>query len=80
MVECHRGNFLLQCVFEVDKDRGLRLTEISEGVSVDYVKASTGCLFEVSFIFIAAEYGYFVRRIGSSEVAYKKLLLGINTL
>ena len=60
-------------MFEVHKDKGLRLTEISEGVSVDDVKASTGCPFEVSFIFIAAEYGYFVRRIGSSEVAYEKL-------
>ena len=48
MLECHCGNFLLQCVFEVDKDKGLRLTEISEGVSVDDVKASTGCPFEVS--------------------------------
>ena len=65
MVSCHHGNFLLQCVFEVHKDKGLRLTEISEGVSVDDVKASTGCPFEVSFIFIAVEYGYFVRRIGS---------------
>ena len=40
--------YFLQCVFEVDKVKGLRLTEISEGVSVDDVKASTGCPFEVS--------------------------------
>ena len=54
MVSCHHGNILLQCVFEVDKDRGLRLTEISEGVSVDDVKASTGCPFEVSVLIILA--------------------------
>ena len=48
VVSCHHGNVFLQCVFEVDKDKGLRLTEISEGVSVDDVKASTGCPFEVS--------------------------------
>ena len=50
MVSHHYGNILLQCVFEVDKDKGLKLIEISEGVSVDDVKASTGCSFEVSFI------------------------------
>ena len=55
MVSYHHGNIHLQCVFEVDKDKGLRLTEISEGVSVDDIKASTGCSFEVSFIFIAAQ-------------------------
>ena len=36
------------CVFEVDKKRGiLVLTELMEGVTVDDVKAATGCSFDV---------------------------------
>ena len=34
-------------VFTVDKDHGLILTEIAEGVDVNDVKESTGCAFEV---------------------------------
>jgi 3-oxoacid CoA-transferase len=35
------------CVFAVDKGKGLTLIEINEGVSVDDVKAKTGCDFSV---------------------------------
>ncbi|MBE1160583.1 3-oxoacid CoA-transferase [Dyella acidiphila] len=35
------------CVFEVHKGKGLTLIELQEGVTVDEVKAKTGCAFEV---------------------------------
>ena len=36
------------CVFEVDRARGaLRLRELAAGVSLDEVRAKTGCEFEV---------------------------------
>ena len=38
---------MLQCVFDVDSKEGLELLEISEGVSVDDIKAATGCTFKV---------------------------------
>ncbi|MCL4133482.1 UNVERIFIED_CONTAM: hypothetical protein GTU68_066880 [Idotea baltica] len=37
-----------KCVFEVNKEDGLTLTELAEGVSMEDVVASTGCLFQVS--------------------------------
>ncbi|XP_053602186.1 succinyl-CoA:3-ketoacid coenzyme A transferase 1, mitochondrial [Plodia interpunctella] len=37
-----------KCVFEVDKENGLTLTELAEGVTVEDVVASTGCEFHVS--------------------------------
>lgn len=37
-----------KAVFEVDKESGLRLIEIGEGVSIEEVITSTGCDFEVS--------------------------------
>ncbi|XP_078488607.1 succinyl-CoA:3-ketoacid coenzyme A transferase 1, mitochondrial [Ciona intestinalis] len=36
------------CVFNVDKDTGLTLVEIADGVTVDEVKQSTGCEFNVA--------------------------------
>jgi acyl CoA:acetate/3-ketoacid CoA transferase beta subunit len=39
---------VFQCVFEVDHQKGLTLTEISEGETVDKIKAATGCQFNVS--------------------------------
>jgi len=36
------------CVFEVVKGKGLTLVELQAGVTVDDVKAKTGCAFEVS--------------------------------
>ena len=39
-----------QAVFQVDHEKGLTLTEVADGVSVDDVKAATGCLFEVAII------------------------------
>ena len=33
--------------FDVDSKEGLELLEISEGVSVDDIKAATGCIFKV---------------------------------
>ena len=36
-----------QCVFDVDSKRGIVLVELAEGVSVEDVKAATGCDFEV---------------------------------
>lgn len=36
-----------QAVFEVDQEKGLILTELYEGVSVEDVRAATGCSFEV---------------------------------
>jgi 3-oxoacid CoA-transferase len=36
------------CVFEVHKGEGLVLIELNEGVSVDEVKAKTGCSFEIA--------------------------------
>jgi len=35
-------------VFDVDAEKGLTLTEIAEGVSIDEVKAATGCPFAVA--------------------------------
>jgi 3-oxoacid CoA-transferase len=35
------------CVFEVEKGKGLTLIELQEGVTVDEVKAKTGCPFKV---------------------------------
>ena len=35
------------CVFEVEKGKGLTLIELQEGVTVDEVKAKTGCAFTV---------------------------------
>jgi len=37
-----------QAVFQVDKENGLRLVEIAEGVSTEDIKAATGSPFEVS--------------------------------
>jgi 3-oxoacid CoA-transferase len=35
------------CVFELEKGKGLTLIELQEGVTVDEVKAKTGCAFKV---------------------------------
>lgn len=40
--------FLLQGVFTVDKEAGLTLTEIADGIGVEDLIAATGCEFEVS--------------------------------
>ncbi|XP_045446175.1 succinyl-CoA:3-ketoacid coenzyme A transferase 1, mitochondrial [Melitaea cinxia] len=37
-----------KCVFEVDKEKGLTLTELAEGVKVEDILVSTGCEFNVS--------------------------------
>ncbi|CAG9785019.1 unnamed protein product [Diatraea saccharalis] len=37
-----------KCVFEVDKESGLTLTELAEGVTVEDVIVSTGCEFNVA--------------------------------
>ena len=37
----------MQGVFEVDFEKGLTLTEIGEGVSVEDIKAATKCNFKV---------------------------------
>lgn len=37
-----------KCVFEVNKENGLILTELADGVSVEDIIYSTGCEFEVS--------------------------------
>ena len=37
-----------KCVFKIDKEKGLVLTEIADGVTVDEVKRTTGCTFIVS--------------------------------
>ncbi len=34
-------------MFEVDKEQGLVLTEVFDGVSVDEVRAATGCPIQV---------------------------------
>ena len=36
------------CVFEVEKGKGLTLIELQEGVTVEEVKAKTGCDFAVA--------------------------------
>lgn len=35
-------------MFEVDEEEGLTLTELAEGVTMEDVVSSTGCLFKVS--------------------------------
>jgi len=40
--------FLFQAVFTVDKEEGLTLTEIADGIGVEDIIAATGCEFEVS--------------------------------
>lgn len=40
--------FLFQCVFVVDKERGLILTEIAEGLKVEDIISSTGSEFQVA--------------------------------
>ena len=42
--------FLFKCVFKVDPERGLILTELADGVTVEDIIVSTGCEFEVSII------------------------------
>ncbi|XP_050343118.1 succinyl-CoA:3-ketoacid coenzyme A transferase 1, mitochondrial [Nymphalis io] len=37
-----------KCVFEVDKEKGLTLTELAEGVKVEDILVSTGCEFNVA--------------------------------
>ncbi|KAK7071185.1 Succinyl-CoA:3-ketoacid coenzyme A transferase 1, mitochondrial [Halocaridina rubra] len=37
-----------KCVFNVDKEEGLILAEIADGVSIEDVVSSTGCLFKVA--------------------------------
>lgn len=37
-----------KCVFEVDSEKGLTLTELAEGVNVEDVVVSTGCEFNVA--------------------------------
>lgn len=37
-----------QAVFEVVEERGLVLTELADGVTVQEVVDATGCMFEVS--------------------------------
>ncbi|ORX82361.1 succinyl-coa:3-ketoacid CoA transferase [Basidiobolus meristosporus CBS 931.73] len=36
------------CVFDVDKQNGLILKELAKGVTVDEIKAKTGCPFEIA--------------------------------
>jgi 3-oxoacid CoA-transferase len=36
------------CVFEVQKGKGLTLIELNDGISLDDVKAKTGCAFDVA--------------------------------
>ena len=36
------------CVFQVEKGKGITLIELQEGVTLDEVKAKTGCAFSVS--------------------------------
>jgi 3-oxoacid CoA-transferase len=38
-----------KCVFEVNKDEGLILTEIADGVTVPEIMDATGCDFQVRF-------------------------------
>ena len=38
----------MQGVFDIDKERGLILVEISKGVSVHDIQGATGCSFEAS--------------------------------
>lgn len=40
--------FLFQGVFNVDKEEGLTLTEIADGVGVEDIIAATGCEFGMS--------------------------------
>ena len=40
--------FAFQCVFNVDKHKGLMLTELAENVTVKDIKTSTGCSFSVA--------------------------------
>jgi 3-oxoacid CoA-transferase len=40
--------FLFQGVFSVDKEVGLTLTEIADGIGVEDIIAATGCEFAVS--------------------------------
>ena len=44
----HTHTHTLQGVLEVDRERGLTLTEVAEGVSVEDVRTSTGCDFQVA--------------------------------
>ncbi|XP_063611316.1 LOW QUALITY PROTEIN: succinyl-CoA:3-ketoacid coenzyme A transferase 1, mitochondrial-like [Penaeus indicus] len=37
-----------KCVFSVDKENGLTLVEIADGVTIEDIVSSTGCLFEVA--------------------------------
>ncbi|KAL7632649.1 UNVERIFIED_CONTAM: hypothetical protein RMT77_017028 [Armadillidium vulgare] len=37
-----------KAVFEVDKEEGLTLTEIADGITMEDIVSSTGCLFKVS--------------------------------
>ena len=45
-VTSYHGNSM-QGVFDVDAEKGLTLIELAEGVSLEDVRATTGCQFEV---------------------------------
>ena len=40
-------HFENQVTFDVDIEKGLKLIEISEGVSIEDIRSLTGCTFEV---------------------------------
>ena len=37
-----------QCVFEIDPDEGLILTEVAEGVEIQEIVENTGCEFKLA--------------------------------
>ena len=39
-----------KCVFQVDKEEGLILTEIADGITVPELMDATGCEFKVAFL------------------------------
>lgn len=43
-----------KCVFEVNKETGLTLIEIAEGVEIPDILNSTECEFKVNILFISA--------------------------
>lgn len=48
MLLCVSNVFFFQCVFEVDREKGLTLTELADGVSVEDILVSTGSEFNVA--------------------------------
>ena len=53
-------HLLLQAVFEVKAGKGLVLAEIANGITIDDIRAATGCTFEVKYSLLFYGLAYYI--------------------